>query len=243
MLAPDQVDIDNVVPIPTLGQNFDKKVYPALTVSTKSRVLGEAAGKSWESGPEDLTAEIRRQVEVAHGMACYYCGYLSTDNEVDNLNDNHRDVTLPNLRPVCVVCHAWKHLGELDSAAANLAYLPGLSPQDVNHLQRTIAVALNGSDDSARKDAQALLTWLASHRQYVAGSWTTYDQGVFANAIQRANPERLAKQAPLVFEGLAVVLNAKGLAHQVKGWRKEGYARYPEGQWARVYHNIMNAPI
>lgn len=240
---PETVNIDKVIPIPTLGQNFEKKVYPQLTVSTKSRVFGDKVPNGVESHAQDLTDDLRSEVKRASGTACYFCGFCARDNEIHNLNDNHRDVSPLNLRFVCRICHRWKHLGEVSVSQGSLAYVPGLSPQDVNHLQRTIAVAMVSDDEDVRKDAQALLAWLVSHQRYVAEAWTTHDQGVFAAAAQRANPDLLAKYSPVVFEGLALALNSQAMSQQARAWRTEGYGNYPISQWARVHHNIMNAPL
>jgi len=127
------------------------------------------------------------------------------------------DVGAENLRAVDLLCHGWQHLGELASGDASIAYLPGLNPQDINHLQRTIMVALRSSDADLRRDAKALLNWLASHRDYAERAWGTHDPAVFAEALIR-QPAGERDFREVVFDGLGVVFHPCLAADAVADW-------------------------
>lgn len=226
-----------------LGANFEHSALPPLTFATKSRVWGDRSGVAREpTTPAFLAQGFKQSILSKDGNRCRFCGFASRFNDVHNLNDNHNDVRVENLQAVDPFCHGWQHLGEFEKGDAVVAYLPGLSPQDVNHLQRTIMVALESSDADTREDAKALLNWMASHRDYAARAWGTYDPAVFADALVRqAASERDFRE--IVFDGLGVVFHPLLAAGAVTGWLGEAYASYPTTSWARVYHDIMNAPL
>ncbi|CAG9260899.1 conserved hypothetical protein [Burkholderia diffusa] len=238
---PAAVDIEKVTPGQGLGNGFDRAAFPSLVLSTKRRVWGDPHPKELEpTVPDYLGANLRRDVLAADGNRCMFCGLHSASNEVHNLSDNHLDVRLENLRAVDPLCHAWHHLGELEADSAFIAYLPGLSGRDVNHLQRTIMVALQSDDQAVREDAKTLLNWLASHRIYAKGTWGTYEPSVFAEAIARLD-EQGRSNREVVFEGLAVVFNPGPYSQKAALWSREARSSAPIENWSRIYHDVMHA--
>jgi hypothetical protein len=226
-----------------LGENFEYALLPPLFFSTKSRIWGDRSGKACEPMTTAFVAPgFKQSALLQHTYTCHFCGFTSRLNEVHNLNDNHDDVRGENLRAADLLCHKWQHLGELDIDDAAVAYLPGLSPQDINHLQRTIMVALQSDDANIHSDAKALLNWLASHRDYAKRAWGTYDPAVFADAMVR-QPFNERDFREIVFDGLGVILNPRLCASTAAGWLTEAYAPYPTANWASVYHDVMNAPL
>ncbi len=236
-------DPQNAAPDISLGANFEHPALPPLVFSTKSRVWGDRSGAAHEStGPIFEAQGFKQSILSRDGNRCRFCGFASRFNEVHNLDDNHNDVRIENMQAVDPFCHGWQHLGEFEKGDAVVAYLPGLSPQDVNHLQRTIMVALESGEADAREDAKALLNWMASHRDYAARAWGTYDPAVFADALVR-QPANERDFREIVFDGLGVVFHPRLAAGPVASWLGEAYASYPTTCWHRVYHDIMNAPL
>ncbi len=226
-----------------LGANFEVEALPPLTFATKSRVFGDLSGIALEPTiAAFLEPGFRQSILARDRYRCHFCGFSSRSNELHNLNDNHSDARVENLRTADPLCHRWQHLGELAKGEASVAYLPGMSPQDVNHLQRTIMVALASSDDGIRADAKTLLNWLGSHRTYAERAWGTYDPAIFADALVR-QPTNERDFREIVFDGLAIVLHPKLTASAAAGWLGEAYASAPVTQWDRVHHDIMNAPL
>lgn len=238
---PATVDGAEVRPAHGLGANFETRAFPILGLSTKSRIWGDKFPGAVEPTDPSFVANMRRKVLVDGGHRCAFCGFYSELNEVHNLNDVHRDIRPENLRPVDPLCHGWQHLGELGEGNAVVAYLPGLSGQDVNHLQRTIMVAMESGDLSVRDDARRLLNWLASHREYTREAWGTSEPGVFASALVRSEALDREDRA-VVLQGLAVIFAPGLYGRQALAWTKEAYRHLPAGGWYRVYHDVMNAP-
>lgn len=237
---PATVDPDKVQPKPGLGSNFETAAYPALMFSTKCRVWGDKSPNAIEpTGPAYVDQGLRQKTLVKDGHRCMFCGFYSQQNQVHNLTDNHRDIRPENLRTADPLCHGWQHLGELGEGNAAIAYLPGLSGQDANHLQRTIMVALQSDDAVVREDARKLLNWMASHRDYTKDAWGTYDPAVFASALVRLEDR---EQRQVVFEDLAVVFNPGPYAQHVSTWVRESYGTLPISKWGQVYHDVINAP-
>lgn len=230
---------DNTEPLPTLGANFQKLQLPLLQLTTKARVYGDTTPDAIEPTDSTYLNSTRPDAIKRAGHVCHFCRFRA--DAVSFLNDNHADQSEANMRAVDSVCNAWRHLGQIAVGKAYLAYVPGLSAQDVNHLQRTINIALHSEDLDLQADAKALINWLASHREYVKSAWGTYEPRVFADAIQLVDREQMLNAAPYVFEGLAVVLNPSYLAADVKRWRAEQYHGLPASSWRTVYQKYMNA--
>ncbi|MBA6105307.1 OTU domain-containing protein [Pseudomonas monteilii] len=240
---PAAVDPDKVVPRDGLGTGFETPAYPALYFSTKSQIWGDKSGTEVEPVLREFkSADTKRKTLTRDGHRCLFCGFHSVHNQVHNLTDNHQDIREHNLRAVDHLCHGWQHLGELGEGNAVIAYLPGLSGQDVNHLQRTLMIALQSDDETVRTDAKQLLNWLGSHYTYTDDAWGTYSPAVFAKALLRQNESEKGRRE-LVFEDLAVVFNP-GPYSQVAGlWMREYQSAYPIAKWADVFFSVMNPPV
>lgn len=225
-----------------LAANFERRPLAPLGFSTKRAIWGAPASGDLEPmHPGEPSTATRIGVLQRNGHRCMFCGLVSMVNEVHSRNDNHHDLQSENLDVADPICHRWQHLGELGAGNGIIVYLPGLSTTDVSHLFRTILIALRGSDAVTRADAQRLLNWLASHRQYVEEAWGTSDPADFAAAIRHTvqeDPSRLAS----AFEHLALVINPVLLEAATRRWIEEAATRWPLDAWPRVHHDVLNAP-
>jgi intracellular multiplication protein IcmJ len=242
------IEMENVVnpdanPASSLGSNFDRQALPVLTFSSKSKIWGDKSGKAIEPISAEFEQQnLRRQTLSKNNNQCWYCQFRSAQNQIHNINDNHNDIRPENLKPADPLCHGWRHLGEFEPGDAAIAYLPGLSGQDVNHLQRTIMVALQSDDEQLKRDAKIILNWLASHRDYTKLAWGTYETSAFAAALVRGSEDNADKRE-IVFEDLTVIFNPKPFAKYVAAWTADAYAAHPIHRWGQVYHDVINAPI
>ena len=232
---------DQTVPVSGLGQNFEKPVLPLMAMATKARVWGDATPNAIEPNPEQLTAEMRATITRQAQGQCYFCGVRARAGHVHNINHNHQDLRPENLRLVDPLCHGWQHLGEIDDGDAFIAYLPGLSPQDTNHLQRATMIALETGDEQTKADARKILNWMASHREYTEKAWGTHSPKIFAEAMTRLGKVD-ADVNSLVFQGLSVIFNPAQFSQVVKGWAQDAYGAAPTSTWAKIHHEVMNAP-
>ena len=227
---PAMIDPTRIQPKPELGANFETKAFPALLFSTKSQIWGDKSASAIEpTVPEYLSQELRKKTGSKDYHCCMFCGFFSQNNQVHNLTDNHLDIREANLRTVDPLCHSWQHLGELGEGNAVIAYLPGLSGQDINHLQRTILIALESADAKLRDDAKKLLNWMASHRDYTKEAWGTDNPSVFASALVRLEENEREKRE-VAFQDLAVIFNPGLFGSFARLWVRESYGifvRFP----------------
>jgi len=244
---PENIEFEKVVPLPTLGQNFDKKLMVDLSLSTKAVIYGDKSGDATEPVTANLTdspyknfKELKDRTLQLHGSRCAFCGFVSRQNDIHNLNDNHSNIEADNLTVADPICHAWQHLGEQKENASYLAYLPGLTATDVNHLQRTILVALASEDAFIRADAKELMNWMASHRKYVFDVWQSYEPTVFASVLKRLDPELRQNKVNILNE-LALIVNPSMYGKYVTAWKSEAYRMHPQSTWPGIYHKYMHS--
>jgi hypothetical protein len=239
----EELDFIQTQPKPELGLNFSEAAYPTLLLSTKSRVWGDPFPQAIE--PPEFEADhqdLKNNTLAKDSYRCMYCGFYSQRNQIHNLSNNHRDIRPENLRTADPFCHAWQHLGELGEGNAVIAYLPGLSGQDVNHLQRTIMVALQSEDVALQADAKKLLDWLTSHRDYTETAWHgVSDPIVFADALVRLEQADLINRE-FVLEDLALIFDPVPYRPCITTLKTEAYVNFPYDTWGQVSHNIINAP-
>ncbi|UST77155.1 HNH endonuclease [Pseudomonas siliginis] len=239
---PADVDPEKVVPKEGLGTGLEQTALPALFFSTKSKIWGDKSGNELEPvGRDYKSSGLKNKVMLKDGFRCMFCGFHSSHNQIHSLSDNHRDIREQNLRVADHLCHGWQHLGELGDGNAVVAFLPGLAAQDVNHLQRSIMIALQADDPSVRADAKKILNWLGSHRRYVQDAWGTFAPAVFAQAMVRQDDGDKGVRE-LVFEDLAIVFNPGPYSQVAALWASESRSSYPVAKWSEVYFSVMNPP-
>lgn len=241
------IDLSKVVPVPTLGKNFEHTLSLELTLSTKAVQYGDKTKKAIEPISANFSESAYKNFEQmkssllrSHGNKCAFCGYTSKHNEIHNLNDVHGNIETENLTVADPICHQWKHLGEQAENASFLAYLPDLLPADVNHLQRTIMIALESDEPDVVSDAKEIMNWLASHRLYVNNVWQSYEPTVFAEVFKKFD-EDLQQKKSLVFNDIALVVNPFGYKKYVQAWKAENYGQYPISNWSNIYHKYMHS--
>lgn len=204
----------------------EAEYYPDLPLSTKARIFGDTHQADIE--PE-LSDEQRENVMLNGDCGCMYCGLQSLYNQVHNLNDNHQDIRPENLGVIDPICHASTHLGELPPDAATLAWLPGLSRQDVNHLQRTAMIALQSGNEQLAQAARQLFDWLQMHSIYVRSDLAlkTSVPAELADALVRVKDEKIkAKAQDVVLQDVAVLLDPEKYALP-EGMAQELLDEYP----------------
>lgn len=224
-----------------VGEVFNQPLAPTLAFGTRAQVWGAQDTTSREPHEKHVSVEIKAKIAQRQKSRCHFCGAHLSKLEIHNLNDNHLDGTPANLVAVDSICHSWKHLGEIAEGEGFIAYLPGLTAQDVNHLQRTIMVALEVGSEQEKAEAKKLLNWLASHRSYAENAWGTYSPKAFADALVRLGDVDLDTKS-MVFKDLALILNPESQSASVKSWAGKTFASLPVSSWQSKYHSILNAP-
>lgn len=224
-----------------VGDVFNQPLAPTLAFGTRAQVWGTQDATSREPDEKHVSVELKAKIAQRQNNRCHFCGAHLSNPEIHNLNDNHLDVSPANLVAVDSICHSWKHLGEIAEGEGYVAYLPGLTAQDVNHLQRTIMVVLELGAEQEKAEARKLLNWLASHRSYAENAWGTFSPKAFSDALVRLGDVDLDTKS-LVFKDLAVVLNPESQSASVKSWAANTFASLPVSSWPSKFHSILNAP-
>ncbi|WP_387691536.1 hypothetical protein [Photorhabdus sp. RM71S] len=144
------------------------------------------------------------------GCECEYCGYPSGENTALWRDGNPLNNGDENLTVVDPFCRAWRELDTLNADNAVMVMLPGLSPEDVSHFQRTLHVALACEDSAMRDDARKLLDWLTEHKVLTESVFGTSHPGAFSQALHRTPPEQ-RPDIRITWQSIAPVLNPSRL--------------------------------
>ncbi|WP_054479642.1 hypothetical protein [Photorhabdus heterorhabditis] len=143
------------------------------------------AGHTISANQQKKLNNTARQV----GFCCEFCGYESPKNSAIFRDNNPLNTQPNNLGVADPLCQAWQQLDTITAEAGAIVYLPTLNPEDVNHLQRAIAQALDSNDESYQKDAKALLDWLTSYEKPVQQVWGTSHPQAFGETIKHIADE------------------------------------------------------
>lgn len=155
--------------------------------------------------PETDCAERNAHAQSLGGE-CEYCGYPSGHNTAIHRDGNPLNRDDSNLTVVDPFCRAWRELNTLNADNAVMTILPGISSEDISHLQRTIHIALHSDDPSTREDARQLLDWLTEHKSLAEKRFDTSHPGAFAQALHRTAPSQ-RHETRVAWRHVAPVLN------------------------------------
>jgi hypothetical protein len=179
-----------------------------------------------------------REEVLARDGGCVYCRLSTATLQIDSVNDNHHDLDPANNVAADPICHGYHHLADLSDGAARVAYLPGLSAVDVNHLQRLAAINLFHGSEEEKRDARDLVNWLASHGKYTKDAFGSASPTTFAAVLSRVDPEvRTARTH--VFRDLALVFNPAQFREITATWNVELAVEHPRTNWAAFFHDVM----
>lgn len=170
---------------------------------------GEFRANDPSSKAADAVFETRREGALRSGnYRCGPCQYESTESprlkkktalQVHHLDDDHANNEPGNLGVYCSMCHSYHHIG-CDAptpggstgwaSQLRVAYVPELSPEDLNSLQRAIGAAMTDADESAlAAEMLNLLSVLAFPVRDAFGSFFAKD---FAACFSRLDAQQYA---------------------------------------------------
>lgn len=159
---------------------------------------------------------------------CIHCGYTEKINEVHTINLDPYDFSEDNLGVICALCHPYHHVGEaprkkqltgLDAGhIQNLAKLIhiqpslGLTTQDMNHLQRALALAL--TDENEKEVAKKVYAVLSNDTlsNQMQDLFRTDKPSDFGQALQALTDDEFSERGKHI-EGLRMVFAPRYLAH------------------------------
>ncbi len=159
--------------------------------------------------------------------------------EVHHLNDDHADHRPENLATLCAFCHSVFHLGLAGIQHRGvIAYLPCIPQAALNHLARTLFVAMMGDDielaERAKIDHDAMLATRSTVDSILGAGMSDPAR---LGALLLTLDERQFEAAHPLFApdyGLRLLPTPQGYEKQLKAWCESAYEAIPPSSWARL---------
>lgn len=187
----------------------------------------------------------RAHVLERDDYTCHGCNFMSlpTKNsssfqEVHHLDDNHRNNEPVNLKTLCPLCHQVFHIGSAGIAnGGTIIWIPEISQKDINHLARSIFVAMY-TDSEFAGSARALYTALEARSMYVEDVFATgaSDPSFFGQAYLDCDPKKLIPQAT---HGLRILAAPSRFQDAITHWATQSYAGLPPSSWASLIQQVQ----
>jgi len=189
---------------------------------------------------------LRDTVLKKAGNRCYFCGFVSEDNEIHHLDRNQLNIDEKNLVPACKLCYPYHHIGEQHgrgaSKTAALIRVPNaadIPAQELNHLMRAIAIAL--TDPKEAEMAKRVYGLIASTENFQELAAAIYGaENVFGEGGKRlmvgVNPTDMAQALSYLTDDeyaereaavapLRVLFSPSKLIELGRGWKKSKNAQ------------------
>ncbi|CUJ50500.1 Uncharacterised protein [Achromobacter sp. 2789STDY5608633] len=199
---------------------------------------------------------------------CVYCGFRSAKtNEVTHLDGNHLNNSPENLAGGCKLCHPYQHVGEVSrnglatgleeghhgkvTALIRVPAEGGVTAQDLNHLQRAIAIALTDPGEAAM--ARKIFALLASqenlgelaHAMYGPARATELDikrlvPADLASALSYLTQDEYDRREAVLGQ-VRMLFSPSTLEEWGRIWRSEQPAFAEPANWSRLLQRQMAA--
>lgn len=184
---------------------------------------GEFRANDAGSKQADAVFDTRREASLRRtSYRCIRCGYESAEDikrkkrtylQVHHLDDDHHNNEPENLTPHCSLDHAYHHIG-CDAPTSGgstgwatkmrVAFVPELSPEDLNHLQRAIGAALSSPQE--KELAMEIIGLLGVLTQPVRDVFNSHQAKDFAAAFASMTPIEYEQRHQYV-EGLRLLFH------------------------------------
>ena len=272
-----QANSSNGAPAAQGTQKAPNGIMRRLIIGIKRKVHRQKDGDAKIQQAEAALKSQRKGALEKSNYRCIYCGFRSLKyNEVHHLDDDHHNSTPENMACICKLCHPYHHVGEAArrgkptgieeshlgvQKAIGLIRVPNdhaIPAQDLNHLQRAIAIAMSDPKEaemagkvygllSTPELFQDLATALYGPENVAGG---TDENGKPKKGITGVNPVDMAaalsyltedeyKERAPVLAPLRVLYHPNRLIEWGRGWKAEQPAfADPEG-WERLLEKPM----
>lgn len=181
--------------------------------------------------------EVRSKVFERDRHTCRYCGFKAKSwQEVHHINDDHSDMTMSNLATACAFCHQCFHLGLAGSTAGGtLIWLPEISQAELNHLARSLFVAMRDDKSKIYAAASVLYMSLESRGVFLEQNFApgASNPGVFGQAFLKMKPEVYANRADFMTNIRLLPMRSRFEA-QIKYWTEVVFRDLPPESWERL---------
>lgn len=203
-------------------------------------VIGAKRGR-WrtESGVESADREFaleKPKVLARDQNKCVSCGVSMPGLHVHHRNDDHSDNRRANLETACDLCHAVHHVGLLGKSGA-IAYL-SIPQEDLSHLFRTMAVAVQFGGDIAKKALALQALLMTRFTAPVDEMFGTHNPADFGNALLALYDDDYARRS-VPLSNVRVIFDVERLGEFGARARKGVFDNNPPSLWPNIYRNYV----
>lgn len=181
--------------------------------------------------------DVRGKVLSRDNYTCKFCEFKAQKwQEIHHLNDDHTDMTMSNLTTVCPFCHQCFHLGLAGSTAGGmLIWLPEMTQVELNHLCRSLFVAMRDDKSKIYAAASGLYMSLESRgvfmeQHFAAGA---SDPGILGQAFLKMKGETYEKRAGFL-KNIRLLPQRSRFEPQVKYWAEVVFRDLPPESWDKL---------
>lgn len=194
-----------------------QKYRPLLISSHRGRWRNSSGGEPGDKGFKKVKPNILARDE----HRCVYCDIRmeSSKNageiasmEAHHFDCNHENNDPKNLGTTDHFCHAYNHIGFLGKMAV-MGILPEIGVIDMNHLLRTIGVALRDGDDEMKADAREIYEIIRSSSDDFARVWGTKNPADIGNALL-ALPKSSYEVRDVTLDGVRIIFDLDSLVNK-----------------------------
>lgn len=235
------------------------KHKPLVISSHRGRWRARAGGEP--SASDKAFQKVKPTVLAKDGHRCVYCGLRMEGKdtggvsvmEVHHLDCDHENNDPKNLVTTDHFCHAHNHIGFLGKMAV-MGVIPEISIADMNHLLRTIGVAMLTGDDEMKADAREIYEILRSSSDDFAGVWGTKNPADIGNALL-ALPNEAYRVRDVTLDGARVIFDLDSPSNKLfiervaakahglikpSSWKdiSDGYLNENMAEWAEAGRQI-----
>lgn len=239
-----------------LRQTGGQKLLPRLIVGIKRRLRRADESKA-KQAEADFRAVRKPALEKAN-YRCRFCTFRSqATSDVYHIDNNHHNNDIENLDGICKLCHPYLHVGEPSkltqpsgleeghlggTSATAMIRVPNsdaISAQDMNHLQRVIAIALTDEKEAAM--ARKIFDLLAdkSNLTDMKLAFKSHRTNDMASALSNLTDDEYGDKESLLAP-VRMLFAPNVLKNWGREWKDEQPAFSDPKTWPKLMEKSMN---
>ena len=168
---------------------------------------------------------------------CHGCNFRSPPTktgaswqEAHHVDSDHSNNDIKNLVTLCPLCHQVFHIGAAGALnGGTMIWLPEMTQADLNHLARSLFVALVTSSEY-EGSARAMYASIESRAMYLEEVFSSgaSDPSFFGQAYLDADPKLIQ---PIIKQGVRILPAPERFQTVIDHWVAMGYKGLPPETW------------
>lgn len=208
-------------------------------------LLLSATRSSWQVSPDHGSEfdknpklkDVRGAVFARDDHRCVFCDFKALKwQEVHHLNDDHNDYSMSNLATVCALCHQCFHLGLAGSTSGGeIIWLPELTQVQLNHLVRSIFVAMVDESSPIFSSANSFYGSLQSRAIFMEQNFAAgaSDPASLGQVLLKMKKEEYEKRADFL-SSIRLLPKESRFSSQIKYWAETVYKDLSPVSWENL---------